>query len=269
MIDPHWQLVDLDPYTWRNIGKFIDPGLYIRAGSPDELGLYVIHDGGSVLSVVETSGRSRKDLGIDRVDSPRSLAESLAGTSEWDRVHVIDRRHLNDVSTRAQQLENRDLELDAYYHRVFRLIWNTDDGYVAIPPHPRNWHGWTYEQIVRFVAQLQAPASLALGVFSDDGDNLEIGLIGEVSGGSFRKITTFEALPFPREEAAVSEVFMDRLWSHLSTGEWPPAAALLCNSSVFERWVYGPDKRLTIASAISCGDAILRVREQNGFRLAY
>ena len=34
MIDPHWQLVDLDPRTWRNIGRFINPGLYIRAGNP-------------------------------------------------------------------------------------------------------------------------------------------------------------------------------------------------------------------------------------------
>jgi hypothetical protein len=266
VIDPHWQLVDLDPYTWRNIGKFIDPGLYVRAGSPDEHGLYVIHAGGSVLSVVETSGRSRRDLGIEQVDSPQALAKSLYGSSEWDRVHVVDREHLNFVSTQAQQLENRDLELDAYYHNVFRLIWGKADGYVALPPHPGNWHGWTYDQIVRFVDQLVEPASLALGVISDDGKMLEIGLIGEVSGGSFRKVTTFESLPFPHEDAAVSDDFMERLWTHLSQGKWPPAAILLCTSSVFEAWVYGPNKRATIDSAISARHALLRMRTEPPLR---
>jgi hypothetical protein len=38
MIDPHWILEDLDPHTWRNLGRFIDPGLYIRAARPDERG---------------------------------------------------------------------------------------------------------------------------------------------------------------------------------------------------------------------------------------
>ncbi len=260
MIDPNWQLVDLDPYTWRNIGRFIDPGLYIRAGSPDERGLYVIHDGGNVLSVVETSGQSRNDLGIQRLDSPHQLAQSLYETREWDRVHIVDRTHLNAVSTQAQQLENRDLELDAYYHNVFRLIWGTDDGYVALPPHPRNWHGWTYAQITAFVDRLVDPASLAIGVVSDDGATLEIGLIGEVSHGSFHKITTFESLPMPRESAAVSSEFMQRLWSHLASGPYPPAAVLLCTSSVFEAWVYNPDKRATIDAAITSGTAILRLR---------
>ena len=260
MIDPHWQLVDLDPYTWRNIGKFIDPGMYIRAGSPDERGLYLIHDGGTVLSIVETSGRSRKDLAIERIDSPRALAEALCSTNEWDRVHVVDRQHLNDVSTQAQQLENRQLELDAYYRNVFRLIWGKADGYVVLPPHPGNWHGWTYELIVRFVDQLVEPASLALGVVSDDGANLEIGLIGEVSNGSFHKVTTFESLPFPREQAAVSDDLADLLWSYLSQGDWPPAAILLCTSSVFEAWVYSADKRATIESAVAAGNAVLRMR---------
>ncbi len=171
MIDPHWQLVDLDPYTWRNIGRFIDPGLYIRAGSPDEHGLYLIHDGGNVLSVVETSGRARRDLGVEHIETPHELAKTLYGTGEWDRVHIVDRQHLNDVSTQAQQLENRELELDAYYRKVFRLIWGTSDGYVALPPHPGNWHGWTYQQVTGFIDQLVAPASVALGVISDDNAN--------------------------------------------------------------------------------------------------
>ncbi len=92
-------------------------------------------------------------------------------------------------------------------------------------------------------------------------------MIGEVSNGSFHKVTTFESLPFPREESAVTVEYMERLWTHLAQGDWPPAAVLLCTSSVFESWVYGPDKRATIESAIADGRAILRLRDSP--RLSY
>ena len=260
MIDPNWQLVDLDPYTWRAIGKFIDPGLYIRAGSPDENGLYVIHDGGRVLSVTESSGARPSDLGLTTIDDPPATAQALFDRGEWDRVHVIERSHLQKVSASAQQLPNRDLELDAYYRNVFQLVWGDERGYAVVPKHPGSWNGWTYQQIVDVVDQLQAPASLALGVLGADG-TLVIGLIGEVSEGSFRKVTTFESLPFKRSDAAVSQDFLDRLWSHLASGDYPPAAALLCTEEVFERWINEAGKAKTISDAITNGEALLRVRE--------
>jgi hypothetical protein len=261
VIDPHWQLVDLDPYTWRAIGRFIDPSMYIRAGSPDERGLYVIHDRGRLLSAVESSGRVRRDLGIVQVDAPRVLAGQLFARGEWDRVHVIDRQHLSAVATQAQQLPNRDLNLDAYYQNVFRLIWGDGDGYVSLPPHPGHWNGWTYERIAQFIGQLREPSTLALGVVSVETGALEIGLIGEVSEGTIRKVTTFEALPFDRSQVAVDREFLDQLWSVLSAGDFAPAAALLCTDTVFERWIYGSNKAATIDEAIDSGQAVLRVRE--------
>ena len=77
MIDPHWQLVDLDPRTWRNIGRFISPGQYIRAGNPDEHALYVLHDDGRFLNAVDTESGPRRDLGIERVNDPTGLAERI------------------------------------------------------------------------------------------------------------------------------------------------------------------------------------------------
>lgn len=264
MIDPNWQLVDLDPYTWRAIGKFIDPGMYIRAGSAEEHGLYVIHDRGTVLSVVESSGTRRADLGLDHIERPDLTAQGLFDRGEWDRVHVIDRMHLQSVSTSAQQLANRDLELDAYYRHVFQLVWGNEAGYAVIPKHPGSWHGWTYQQIVDVVYQLQAPASLALGVIDDEGA-LIIGLLGEVSDGSFRKVTTFESLPFDRLEVSVTQEFLDRLWSHLATTDYPPATVLLCTESIFDRWVNEPDKARTISEAIDSGTAVLRLRDEPPF----
>ena len=261
MIDPNWQLVDLDPYTWRAIGKFIDPGMYIRAGSPDENGLFVIHDGGTVLSVVETAGTRRPDLGLERIEQSYLTAQGLFDSGEWDRVHVIDRQHLQSVSTEAQQSSNRSLELDAYYRHVFQLVWGNAEGYAVVPEHPRSWNGWTYQRIVEFVNQLQSPASLALGVIAEDG-SLAIGLLGEVSEGSFRKVTTFESLPFGPSDMSVDEGFLDRIWSHLLETDFPPAAVLLCTESVFDRWVNGADKARTIEDAIESGTAALRLRNE-------
>ena len=261
MIDPNWQLADLDPYTWRAIGKFIDPAMYIRAGSPDENGLYIVHDVGRVLSVVETSGARRSDLGIDRVSNPKAVAAKYFEQGIWDRVHVIDRRHLAKVSASAQQLPNRDLELDAYYRNVFDLIWGDDDGYVVLPPHPGTWNGWGYQQIVDVVNQLQEPASLALGVVDDIDGSLIIGLLGEVSEGSFQKVTTFESLPFDRSDVAITSEFLDRLWNVLAESDFPPAAVLLCTESVFEKWIDQPNKTQTIDSSVVANLALLRVRE--------
>jgi hypothetical protein len=238
--------------------------MYIRAGSPDEHGLYVIHDRGTVLSAVESSGTRRTDLGLDRIERPDRIAQDLFDRGEWDRVHVIDRAHLQSVSTSAQQLANRDLELDAYYRRVFQLIWGNEAGYAVTPKHPGSWRGWTYQQIVDVVNQLQAPASLALGVISDEGA-LVIGLLGEVSDGSFHKVTTFEALPFDRLDASVTHDFLDLLWSHLATTDYPPAAVLLCAESVFDRWVNEPDKARTISEAIDSGKAVVRLRDEPPF----
>ena len=54
MIDPHWQVIDLDPVTWRNLGPLLEPQRYIAAAQPDEHGLFILHDQGRLLKVVDT-----------------------------------------------------------------------------------------------------------------------------------------------------------------------------------------------------------------------
>jgi hypothetical protein len=259
MIDPNWRLEDLDPRTWRAIGAFFDPGLYIRAGTPGERGLFVAHDSGRLLNVVDTSDGVRRDFDLARVEDPAVVARSLYERGEWDRVHVIDRKHLEAVAAQAQHISSRELTLDAYYRKVFHLIWGDGNGYVAVPPRPAGWNGWTYEAIRQFVDRFQQPASLALGVI-DDG-TLVIGLIAEVSGGMIRAVTTFEALPLAADALAVSERFLDQLWSAMAERIQPPGAVVLCTSTVFDAWVYQPEKASTIRRAIDTGEAVLRLRE--------
>lgn len=257
MIDPFWQLVDLDPRTWRNIGRFINPGQYVRTGDPDEHALYVLHDEGQFLRAVDTATGPRQDLGIERVSDPTGLAQGLLDRGEWERVHVIDRRHLAAVSNYAQATPRRELTLDAYYRMVYEMFWDRDEGYVACPPHPGHWKGWTYAGIKSWVDALPQPASVALGVL--DREELSIGVIAEISDGLIRRLTTFESLPAEARAVSLSAESLERLWAALAAGFFPPAAAMLCSADVFESWVEEPGKSATIRRAVGTGQAFLRL----------
>lgn len=256
MIHPHWQLTDLDPVTWRTIGPLFDPAQYVRAARPGERGLFLLHDGGRPLRVVDSATGPRPDLTPDRVDDPAALAQALFARGEWERVHVIDRRHLREVARRAQSDYRREQTLDGYYHDVYTLIWGNPDGYVAVPPHPGHWHGWRYGEIGDFVRALPTPATLALGVWA--GEQLTIGLIGQVEGGEFVRVTTFEALPPDGRPTAPTAAEAARLWETLGACLAPPAALLLCTDAAFQGWLHAEDKAAALADAVAAGTAHLR-----------
>lgn len=88
MIDPHWTVTDLDPRTWRAIGRFFDPGQYIRTAQPGEHGLFVLHDNGTLLKVFDTQLGVRRDLSLRRVDDPQELGQQLFARGEWDRSNT-------------------------------------------------------------------------------------------------------------------------------------------------------------------------------------
>jgi hypothetical protein len=258
MIDPHWSVIDLDPVTWRNLGMFFDPGQYLRAAQPGERGLFVLHEDGHVLRVVDSWSGVRRDLDIPDCRQPREVANRLFATGEWMRVHVINKRHLANVARRAQESPRRELTLDGYYHLVYRLLWNDSDGYVAVPPHPGRWHGFTYSGVQKFVGQLPAESSVALGVF-DEGA-VEIGLVLELRDGQIRRVTTFESLDLPAAPLQVSPELLDQLWSQLGVAFAPPAAVLLCSTAAFGDWLVAEDKTAFLEQAARDGEVFWRLR---------
>lgn len=247
MIDPNWSLVDLDPHTWRNIGRFFNPGQYIQAVRPGTHGLFVLHDNGQLKKVVDTKKEKSPDLKIERVDNPLVLAQTLYALGEWQQVHVINKRHLAEVSRIAQAEARRELTLDQYYRQIFHLLWDGSGGYVSIPPHPGHWQSWTYKGISDFINHLPAESSLALGVFNQN--VLEIGLIFEVREGLVKLVTTFEALQLEPGAAQLSEEFFDRLWNQLGQKFALPAALLLCTQTTFETWLGAENKLAALEQA--------------------
>lgn len=247
MIDPQWQVIDLDPVTWRYLGPFFEPQQYIAAAQPGEHGLFILHDHGQVLKVVDTQTRSRPAGIPTQISDPEALARELYAHGQWQRVHIIDRQHLAWVARQAQATSRRDFTLDAYYHLVYTLVWCNSKGYACEPTHPGHWHGWTYAALRRFIAKLPSPATLALGVYSDD--TLFIGLILACEGGLIRRVTTFEGLDWSVSHPGPTQQTLTALREALEAQFAPPAAILLCTDAVFSGWLTASDKWAYLSAA--------------------
>lgn len=257
MIDPHWQLVDLDPVTWRQIGRFFDPGQYLRTAQPGEHGLFILHEQGNVLRIVDSESGVRADIVPGTISDPLAFAQQLYASGEWQRVHVIDRLHLRNVASTAQASPRRELTLDQYYSLVYQLLWADPLGYVSIPAHPGHWHGWRYQALKDLVSNLPfSPASLALGVLENG--NWRIGLILVCESGQIRKITTFEALDQASLPAELSEQALAAFWQQIEQLLAPPAGLLLCSSEVFDAWIAQEEKTQILLEARQQGLACWR-----------
>ncbi|HEV2579828.1 MAG TPA: hypothetical protein VGT44_03155 [Ktedonobacteraceae bacterium] len=257
MIDPHWQVVDLDPVTWRHLGPFFEPQQYIAAAQPGEHGLFVLHDQGQVLKVVDTQART-PPAGIPaQITDPEALAQELFERGTWERVHIIDRSHLAWVAQQAQSSSLSNLTLDAYYHLVYTLVWGRRGGYVSEPPPDGHWHGWTYTDIRSFIMGLPSPATLALGVYSDA--VLSIGLVLICEGGQIRLVTTFEGLTWTNFQSGPTQQTLTALCEALDAQFAPPAAVLLCTDAVFSGWLTASDKLAYLDAARENATAIWHI----------
>lgn len=248
MIDPDWQLVDLDPATWRRIGRFFDPGQYLRTARPGEHGLFVLHEDGTVVRCVDSHTGVHDDLIPAHIDEPQAYAQRLYARGEWQRVHVIDRAHLAQVARLAQQELPAADTLDGYYHRLYHLLWDDPRGYVSVPAHPGHWHGWTYERVRAWLERLPfSPASLALGVYEDG--RWSSGLVLVCAQGQVRTITTFEALDAHSLAGGLTEETLSALSGHLAATIAPAAGLLLCTPEVFTAWIEQEEKREILLAA--------------------
>ena len=260
MIDPNWSVVDLDPVTWRNIGRFIDVAQYVRAAQPGEHGLFIVHDNGRVLKIFDTDRSAQSSLKLERVADAHALAKELHARGQWDRVHIINQQHLAWVGYLAGAATNRSLQLDSYYRLVHDLIWDKGDGYVAEPPKLAHWNHWTMSQIEQLVSRLPESASVALGVFA--GECLNIGLVLEFKHGNIVRVTTFEAPALQPLTPRLSAEFLDQLWQQLAHIA-PPAAVLLCTQAVFDDWITVKDKMAQLGQATQNGTAWLRLSDRD------
>jgi hypothetical protein len=233
------------------------PSQYIMAARPGERGLFVLHDGGRRPRAVDSALGPRHDLPLAGIGDPRKLAADLYADGEWDRVHVVDRRHLERVARDSQATARRELTLDAYYHLVYELIWDGSAGYVCEPPHPGHWHGWTYARLREVAAGLPSPSAVGLVVL--DSGQVDIGLVLGLRDGRVVRVTTLAGLPALATAPGVDERYVEEVWSAIEVAVAPPAGVLVCTRAAFEAWIVAEDKPAFLARAQQDGSARLRL----------
>ena len=129
-------------------------------------------------------------------------------------------------------IQHQNLHLDEYYHLIYRLIWDDNEGYVCVPPKPDDWNGWRLGNIKTFLSNISVDSTLALGVLEQG--RLEIGLIRQIHEGMIDRVTTFEALELTQDTLQVGSKLLEIIWQQLGQKFASPAAVLLCTPAVFE-----------------------------------
>jgi len=257
MIYEHWDVVDLDPVTWRNLGPYFDPRNFTTRGDPSERTLSILHDGGCVLKVWDSEEGARDDLHLDVIPDPLATAKELYESNRsWDRVQIFDKKSVLSFAHQAQELVHPEWDLDEYIAWVWELADADPEGLCDYPPRPRDWNGWRYSEVKHFVEEvIPDPSTLVLGVIEDG--TLWAGLVLGVRDRQIKRVTTFEAL-LPLGLGPVTRLEdMDEVLALVARKFDPPAAALFCTRQVFEEWMRGEDKAGTLQRAIARGEAVL------------
>jgi len=91
MINPNWDVVDLDPHTWRALGRYLKIHNISVLPNPVNMACSFYMIMGKLLRIVDTRKGLRTDLSISAVDDPAQIAHQLYQTGEWQRVHVINK----------------------------------------------------------------------------------------------------------------------------------------------------------------------------------
>lgn len=257
MIYEHWDVVDLDPVTWRNLGPYFDPRNFTTRGDPSERTLSILHDGGQVLKVWDSGKGTRHDLDLGIIADPLTKAKELYESNQgWDRVQIFDKRSVLSFSHQAQESVHPEWDLDEYIAWVWELADADPEGLCYYPPRPRDWNGWCYSKVKHFVEEvIPDHSTLVLGVIEDGA--LWAGLILGVRDRKIKLVTTFDAL-IPLGLSPVTGLeHTDEVVALVGRKFDPPAAALFCTRQVFEEWMRAEDKVGALKRALAEGEAVV------------
>jgi len=257
MIYEHWDVVDLDPVTWRNLGPYLDPQNFTTRGDPSERTLSILHDGGQVLKAWDSEGGTRHDLHLGLITDPLSRAKELYDSDQgWDRVQIFDKRSVLSFAHKAQESVHPEWDLDEYIARVWELADADPEGLCYYPPRPRDWNDWRYSQVNRFVEEvIPDNSTLILGVIEED--TLWAGLILGIRDRKIKLVTTFDALLSLGLGPVTCLEDIGEVVPLVARKFDPPAAALFCTRQVFAEWMRAEDKAGTLKQALAEGEALL------------
>lgn len=257
MIWEHWEVVDLDPRTWRNLGALFNPANFLTHARPGERILSILHERGRVLKVYDTARGVRNDLNLETIeDAPRTAKQLYESEQGMARVQIFDKRSLVAFADAAQRNLHPEWDLDEHYRFLWGLAENDPEGICYYPPRPSHWNHFTYEQVRHFIEEVvPSPSTLVLVVF--EGDEIYISLILGVRDRKVKLVSTLDALVSLGIGPQVSMADRERILEGVAQRFGRPSFSLFIQRAAFEAWLKAEDKGAVLRQAIAKGMALL------------
>ncbi len=257
MIWEHWEVIDLDPRTWRNLGALFNPVNFITRARPGERILSILHQEGRVLKVYDSEKGVRRDLKLETIEhAPRTAQELYKSEQDLDRVQIFDKRSLVAFADGAQRSLHPEWDLDEHYRFIYGLAEDDPAGICYYPPRPSHWHHFTYDEVRHFIeAVVPSPSTLVLVVFEDE--EVYISLILGIRDHKIKLVSTLDTLVPLGIGPKVSMADRERILEGVAQRFDRPSFSLFIQRAAFEAWLMAEDKGAVLRQAIAQGTAVL------------
>lgn len=177
MIAPDVLIVDLEPKGFALLSELASRRVYRTASE-----IHLLHSSGRVLNVVHTTEgvieRFREPF-----DDPASRAIDILGASGAERVILIDKDSIDELSAAQVELARRVETQTELLWRANDVFFTTSGVAVAPGPSPSSWGG-LFER-ARVIGE---DYWAVLGAWSDE--RLTVSLIARIAGGLIKLLTS-------------------------------------------------------------------------------
>ncbi|SHF39899.1 hypothetical protein SAMN02746089_01834 [Caldanaerobius fijiensis DSM 17918] len=182
MIDKDVCIMDLDPYTWRNLGEVLKLGNDMRRN------FYILcDDDGTIISTYDTEGEV---IVIDeKVQDPKSYAEIFIKENPGiQRIFILRKSALIEFNRHMQEHSYEDMDVDEYVEYAVQQFNNTAGIYVYpkidVPP--------VIKLLKKYIQNLTDDAYVAICIFN--GENLYFSIIIGKKNGKIKFVSTLDYL---------------------------------------------------------------------------
>jgi hypothetical protein len=237
MIHRNVEIVDLDPLTWRNLGKVLRIDELSAIHSVEHRTLSILHQAGTVLKVALPQG---VNVQLDStINDPQQFARQLYENAahQVDCVQIFEKSSLARFSDAVQRLDWQKLTSGDFYLRAYELAQADTAGIVYYPSDQAPRWNVMFKHAQRLLSTVPDGQTLVLGIY--DNGQPYFTLIVKVEQQQITLCTTFEYLqPFGIDPAVVPSTADDVLpivrlvEQHIGK----VAHSLFCDRMAFEAW---------------------------------
>ncbi|WP_094546193.1 hypothetical protein [Petroclostridium xylanilyticum] len=241
MIYKDIQMVDFEPYRWRNLGEVLDLGKYPRTT------LYILHENGTILNAYDTVRGIIKNIKSPISNEAQLVQELFEQYKDLQEIHIYDKQSLENFNIQAQKSAYPDLDGDEYRNFVRKLLKN----YKGLNIYSKNREPKKdfYDDMVYFVEnQLPDKSVVFIGIFKDNALFFEV--IWGLNKGKAELVTTLDVLHQYNLET-VTMTNIDTITQLLRDHFQMPAYTVFIDYQAYERLFTEWDKEAFIMKAIA------------------